>query len=272
MDDASNLSPPASVAAIWTETQAIGFAMASEPLTGSLLRTLAASRQDGTVQIRVTTNLSKCIELERALEERWGLARAIVIPEPQDAAQTSAILGAELGAKFRSVLERILLIAAHKRVPVHHVTVQNLGENLSISLDVEVDARMSLGAAHAIASRLESAIRHEFGGKTEVETHIEPLTVALLEGADASPALHDTITTHLKQEAPSAITDIHNVRVRENIQGLIVNYHCRVNPDLSVSDIHTLVDRLEQKTKSAFPQIARIVSHTEPLRSSPQAQ
>lgn len=63
-----------------------------------VLRTLAASRQDGTVQIRVTTNLTKCIELERALEERWGLKRAIVIPEPQDPAQTSAILGAELGA------------------------------------------------------------------------------------------------------------------------------------------------------------------------------
>ncbi len=63
-----------------------------------ILRILAASRQDGTVQIRVTTNLSKCVELERALEERWGLTRAIVIPEPQDEAQTSSILGAALGA------------------------------------------------------------------------------------------------------------------------------------------------------------------------------
>lgn len=63
-----------------------------------VLRILAASRLDGTVQIRVTTNLSKCVELERALEERWKLSRAIVIPEPQDPAQTSGILGAELGA------------------------------------------------------------------------------------------------------------------------------------------------------------------------------
>lgn len=63
-----------------------------------VLRILAASRQDGTVQIRVTTNLSKCVELERGLEERWGLTRAIVIPEPQDEAQTSSILGAALGA------------------------------------------------------------------------------------------------------------------------------------------------------------------------------
>lgn len=63
-----------------------------------VLRILAASRLDGTVQIRVTTNLSRCVELERALEMRWRLSRAIVIPEPQDPAQVSAILGAELGA------------------------------------------------------------------------------------------------------------------------------------------------------------------------------
>lgn len=63
-----------------------------------VLRILAAARQDGTVQIRVTNTLARCIELERALEDRWSLTRAIVIPEPQDAQQTSAILGAELGA------------------------------------------------------------------------------------------------------------------------------------------------------------------------------
>ena len=63
-----------------------------------VLRILAASRLDGTVQIRVTTNLSKCIELERALEVRWGFFRAIVIPEPQDQNQIQSILGATLGA------------------------------------------------------------------------------------------------------------------------------------------------------------------------------
>ena len=170
-----------------------------------------------------------------------------------------------------TVLERILLIAAHKRVPVHHVTVLNLGETLSISLDIEVDARMSLGTAHAIATRLEGAIKHEFGEKTEVETHIEPLTVALLEGVNAPKDMCETITTHLKEQACAKITDIHNVRVRENVQGLIVNYHCRVDPNISVAEIHGLVDRLEQETKVRFPQIARIVSHTEPLRSTPAA-
>jgi predicted O-methyltransferase YrrM len=43
MNDLSNIEEPQSVQAIWADTRAVGFTMASEPLTCSLLRTLAAS-------------------------------------------------------------------------------------------------------------------------------------------------------------------------------------------------------------------------------------
>lgn len=63
-----------------------------------VLRILASARLDGTVQIRVTTRLSRCIELERELESQWSLTRAIVVPEPQDPAMLRSIIGAEVGA------------------------------------------------------------------------------------------------------------------------------------------------------------------------------
>jgi DNA-binding transcriptional regulator LsrR (DeoR family) len=63
-----------------------------------VLRILAAARRDGTVQIRVTARLSRCVALERALEVRWGLARAIVVPEPQDPERIPAMIGQEVGA------------------------------------------------------------------------------------------------------------------------------------------------------------------------------
>ena len=62
-----------------------------------VLRILASSRQSGMVQIRVTTKLSYCVSLERALETRYGLERAIVIPKPQDASATQDIIGSVLG-------------------------------------------------------------------------------------------------------------------------------------------------------------------------------
>jgi predicted O-methyltransferase YrrM len=44
LNDLHNLNAPDSVPAIWADTRAAGFTMASEPLTCSLLRTLAASK------------------------------------------------------------------------------------------------------------------------------------------------------------------------------------------------------------------------------------
>ena len=44
MNDLSCLHEPTSIAGIWADTRASGFTMASEPLTCSLLRTLAASK------------------------------------------------------------------------------------------------------------------------------------------------------------------------------------------------------------------------------------
>ena len=69
-----------------------------------VLRILSAARLDGTVQIRVTTRLSHCVELERALEDRWDLTRAIVLPTPQDEAQLHTIIGAEVGAYISQTL------------------------------------------------------------------------------------------------------------------------------------------------------------------------
>lgn len=47
MNDLTSLNEPKSIQAIWADTRAAGFAMASEPLTCSLLRTLAASKPGG---------------------------------------------------------------------------------------------------------------------------------------------------------------------------------------------------------------------------------
>ncbi len=47
MNDPSNINEPKSVPAIWADTRASGFTMASDPLTCSLLRTLAASKPSG---------------------------------------------------------------------------------------------------------------------------------------------------------------------------------------------------------------------------------
>jgi len=57
---------------------------------------------------------------------------------------------------------------------------------------------------------------------------------------------------------------VHEVRVRETPAGEIVNFHCHVDPALSVSAVHDLVDALERRLRRQFPTIQRVIGHAEP--------
>jgi divalent metal cation (Fe/Co/Zn/Cd) transporter len=167
-----------------------------------------------------------------------------------------------------SVRERIMVIARNSGLAVHHVTVHDLGDKLTVSIDLEVDGEMELKAAHDIAHDLERSIREDFGEDVEVDTHIEPLEPELPHGTDASGERVETIKTALTQFAGNgAIHDIHNVRVRNTETGEIVNFHCRAAPSMSVIKVHENVDEIERALRRAFPSIKRVISHAEPLRA-----
>lgn len=165
-----------------------------------------------------------------------------------------------------TILERVMLTAARLRVPVHHVTVQNLANRLSVSFDIEVDARLTLAQAHEVASRLEAALVEELGPQVEVESHIEPLVVQHLEGREADAETVAGIALSLANHARecNGITGVHSVRVRETPAGHVVNYHCRLDPGLDIATVHDMVDELDRRMRIDHPEIGRIVGHAEP--------
>src|SRR5882757_8320591 len=164
-----------------------------------------------------------------------------------------------------SVRERIMVIARNSGLAIHHVTVHDLGGNLTVSIDLEVDGEMALTAAHDIAQELERNIRDEFGEDVEVDTHIEPLEPELPLGADAAPDRVEVIKAALARfAADGAIHDIHSVRVRNTDAGEIVNFHCRAAPSMSVIKVHENVDAIEHALRRAFPTVKRVISHAEP--------
>lgn len=69
-----------------------------------VLKILALCRQDGTVQIRVTSKLTNCIDLERRLETAFSIHKAIVIPSPQEEDKLPALLGSAVGSYLDETL------------------------------------------------------------------------------------------------------------------------------------------------------------------------
>jgi divalent metal cation (Fe/Co/Zn/Cd) transporter len=55
--------------------------------------------------------------------------------------------------------------------------------------------------------------------------------------------------------------------VRRTEDGLVVNYHCRVDPALTVFSVHDHVDELERRVRIEHPDILRVIGHAEPMRA-----
>ena len=170
-----------------------------------------------------------------------------------------------------SVLERVMVIARNRALAVHHVTAHAIAGTsegrLAVALDLEVDGSLPLGAAHEIASGLEEAIRDELGPQVEVETHIEPLQPNDEPGRDAARARVAAVHNALVEIAANVdlVGEVHDVRVRDTDGGEIVNFHCRVDPALQVSEVHEKVDEVERALRLRFPSIKRVIGHAEPV-------
>jgi cation diffusion facilitator family transporter len=213
------------------------------------------------------------VDLVVAVSRTLPLDRVAAIRERIDSAVRGEFPKAELTVNTEpralddeTVVERVMVTARSRALAVHHVTVQSIGGQVSVSLDLEVDGRLPLARAHEIADGLEQAVRDELGPEVEVETHIEPLEPDDQAGRDAPAARIVAVRDALVAIAAKVefVGEIHDVRVREGEGGEIVNFHCYVDSALEVSDVHDKVDAVERALRQRFPSIKRVIGHAEP--------
>jgi cation diffusion facilitator family transporter len=166
-----------------------------------------------------------------------------------------------------TISQRVRLIAHRQDLAIHHLTIQRVGIRTAVSFDLEVDGKMTLLDAHEKATGLEAAIRRELGEDVEVESHIEPLPERVLPGEDLPQGSKKEIETLLRRLAAGEkrVSDVHNVRVRRNSEGIFVHYHCRFSPAEAIETVHEIVDRLEVELQQAKPEIRRVIAHAEPV-------
>lgn len=214
----------------------------------------------------VLVSVDRTLPLERVVAIKDEAARAVraVVPNIE-----VVITADPVQAEDETIKSRMLVLAANRRLAIHHLIVQHVGDRLSLAFDIEVDGNLPLAAAHALASSFEEELQAEFGGKIEVDSHIEPLTPERLDGRDASIAEHDVVAEKLRRiarETGDVVRDVHDIRVRSTVGGLVINFHAVLDPAISVRSAHDAIDAVERSLRRDHPGIARIVGHAEPTR------
>jgi cation diffusion facilitator family transporter len=215
--------------------------------------------------VEATIEVPRSLGLEQAADVERGAALAArgILPGAEVTVQSVPVSPSD-----ETVRDRVHLVALREGVAVHHITVQQLVERLALALDIEVEGDLPLSAAHAIADRLEAAIRREFGARTEIETHIEPLEPETTDVVDSTEAQRRRYVEALEHAAHAikGLGDIHDVRLRRSGRGMVLVAHCRLDPAATVESVHRRVDDLERLVRDRHPDIARIVIHAEPGR------
>ena len=163
-----------------------------------------------------------------------------------------------------SIHDRIRAVAARSNLNIHDVTVQEFNHRLHVEQHLEVDETMSLAAAHALVTQLESDIRREIPNISSILTHIESEPATIERPASLDHDRQFEVRLRRVAQAFPEILDIHEVLVTRNHDRIQVNCHCTLPDDLPMSRVHEVITALENAVKLDCPEVNRLLIHPEP--------
>jgi cation diffusion facilitator family transporter len=162
------------------------------------------------------------------------------------------------------LVERIRFIAHRGNFQVHDVTAYEVGGQVNVDLDLEVDPSLTLETAHSRATQLEGEIKQELPGVNKVNVHIEPRPSSVEAGDQRwADAQMERQLMALARETPGVLA-CHSLQAHQVAGNVVVRVACTVAPNLSVDRVHHITEELEFKFRRAYPQISKVSIHAEP--------
>ena len=253
----------------------------SRAQTRDLIRDLVAI--DGVLSVdRVRTRRSGpsyFVDLTLGMPRNLTFQRSEQITLDATAAVQRHLPGADVvvhsiptASRAESIHDRIRAVAARSNLVIHDVSVQEFNHTLHVEQHLEVAETMSLRAAHALVTQLESDIRREVPEISTILTHIESEPATIERPASLEPDRQ--LEVRLRRAAASfpEILDIHEVFVTRtpghdpahDPARIQVNCHCTLPDDLPMSQVHATITALENAFKLDAPEVSRLLIHPEP--------
>jgi cation diffusion facilitator family transporter len=161
--------------------------------------------------------------------------------------------------------DRVLAIALAEPLvrETHDITLFEQAGAVSIALHLKFPADLDLQAAHAVAERVERAIRAR-PGVADVQTHLEPLELPLLARAADDRADRHAVAEIQRLVRERTGSEPRSARLLSTNTGRVVFLTVEVGADASLVDAHQLASELEEQLRSQIPDIVDVVVHTEP--------
>lgn len=172
------------------------------------------------------------------------------------------------------IFETIQSVAARNHLAVHNISTHLTKKGVWIDLDLEVAPSLTFDQAHAIATDLETRLQAELGASKDVQriadinVHIEPRAEELVKGQELTP---QDAAKYIAQIRAFSQTILHvrecqDIDVQRLDGQIYLAFHLRLDSDLSIADVHSATEEMENRLRREFPTLGRVVIHAEPFR------
>jgi len=192
-------------------------------------------------------------DVEDAVRRALPEADVVVHVEPQ--------AGSE--AELRERVQEAALQVPRVR-EIHNVNVIDVGGRREISLHLKLPGELSLDEAHAVAERVEQAIRGALPEAASVRTHLEPLA-QVAEGhrpAAADVEGEEEFVRRIVEEQTGAAP--RELRFLETDGGLVAFLTLGLDPHTDLEVAHATASEVEERIRQERPEISEVHVHTEP--------
>jgi cation diffusion facilitator family transporter len=136
---------------------------------------------------------------------------------------------------------------------VQRVRVRQSGAATFVDITLEVPNTKSFEESHEIAKQAEVAIRN-IAPACDVMVHVEPVC-----------ADNESLLERVRSVARKQGMNIHDVYLNDVYEQSNLEVHAEVPEDITVSEAHHRVTALEDALLHAFPELADVVVHIDPV-------
>jgi cation diffusion facilitator family transporter len=184
------------------------------------------------------------------------VAVLVVIAAVRLASQSVDVLMDRTAADAEEQIRRALASLA-QAVELRRTRVRYAAGRHFADLVVAVPPDAGVTQAHAIADAVEEAVERALGA-ADVVVHVEPFEPAggLRERATAAAS-----------SAPE-VREVHNVRIMHLANGYELSLHVKLPSELSLTEAHDVVERLEGRVRAELPELRNVHTHIEPLEGT----
>jgi len=141
----------------------------------------------------------------------------------------------------------------------HKVRVRPSGNQSFIDLHVEVDRNLPFERSHEIAEEVERRVEFLIP-KSNALVHIDPAEYEKEE-----------IAERIRIVAQNQNMAVHNIRIDQQDNGMVLDLHLEVDDQMSLDDAHALASRLEREVREDQPHVAAITTHIESRSTAMQS-